>query len=139
MTIHLTYSENENDFVAAWAASHLPYVGNDGFGPCIAMSIMDDQKRIGAVVYHRYMGYDCEMSIYTESPKWAQKGIIKRIFDYPFEQLNVRRVTSTIAVDNYKAQRLVQRLGFVKEGHLRLGFGDQDAILYGLLRNERRF
>lgn len=139
MTIYLTYQENENEAVAAWVAMHLPYVGEDGFGPCIAMSIMDDQTRIGGVIYHRYMGYDCEMSIYTESRKWAQKGIVKKIFDYPFQQLGVRRVTAMIAVDNHRAQRLVQRLGFVKEGHLRLGFGDQDACLYGLLRSQRRF
>lgn len=139
MSVYLKHDSALNDEIATWAAMQLPYVGQDGFGPCVAIAIHQAERVIGAVIYHRYMGYDCEISIYTESASWAKRGILKQIFDYPFEQLGVKRLTATIAADNERAQKLVGRLGFVQEGYMRLGFGDQDAILYGMLKHERRY
>jgi len=41
-----------------------------------------------------------------------------------------------IRADNEKSIKLAARIGFKEEGRLRQGFGDVDALVFGLLRDD---
>ncbi|MCJ8276955.1 MAG: GNAT family N-acetyltransferase [Bdellovibrionales bacterium] len=57
-----------------------------------------------------------------------------------FEKTELRRIVAYIHIDNIPSQKLVEKLGFVKEGHLRQHYlinGQPcDELFYGLLREE---
>jgi RimJ/RimL family protein N-acetyltransferase len=59
---------------------------------------------------------------------------------FAFDTLELRRVEADVDPRNEASLRLVERLGFVREGYLRerwlLGGEIQDAVLFGLLRRE---
>ncbi|HEU4664969.1 MAG TPA: GNAT family protein [Dokdonella sp.] len=61
---------------------------------------------------------------------------------HAFEGIGLERIEADIDPDNVASCRLVERVGFVREGTLRerwrVGGGVQDTALYGLLRREWR-
>ena len=66
-----------------------------------------------------------------------------RALQVAFEELNMHRVTARIAVGNVASERVVQKLGFLKEGTLRdeVKVGNQwlDHTVWGLLDREWRY
>ena len=134
MGIDVVYGRDQT--IEDWVALNLPYVKEAGFGPAQSMGICKGNEIITGIIYHRFLGHDIEMSIYATSPRWCSKRILKMIFEYPFIQLGVKRITATIPVSYHKAHRLVTRLGFQKEGRMRHGFDQEDAVIYGLLKEE---
>lgn len=66
-----------------------------------------------------------------------------RILQVAFEELQMHRVTTRIATGNVASERIVQKLGFLKEGTLRdevkVGHHWLDHSIWGLLENEWRY
>lgn len=61
------------------------------------------------------------------------------IFDYPFNQLKVKRVTLPIASSNKKAIRFVKHLGFELEATLQDAHPSGDLLLFKMTRDECRW
>jgi ribosomal-protein-alanine N-acetyltransferase len=66
-----------------------------------------------------------------------------RVLQVAFEELDMHRVTARVAVGNVGSERVVQKLGFLKEGTLRdevkVGGRWLDHSVWGLLENEWRY
>ena len=66
-----------------------------------------------------------------------------RALQIAFEELNMHRVVTRIAVGNVASERIVQKLGFLKEGTLRdevkVGPKWLDHTVWGLLEREWRY
>lgn len=95
-------------------------------------------KLATAVAFSNYRpDTDIEITVATEGKglKSAME-LIRAVFVYVFEQSNCRRCTARIRADNEKSIKLAARLGFKVEGRLRQGFGDADALVFGLLRDD---
>ena len=62
------------------------------------------------------------------------------LLNYCFNSLNFHRLEADIDPNNTSSIKMVERLGFQKEGYLRerwlVGGGTQDTVLYGLLKND---
>lgn len=103
-----------------------------------AAAVLRDGQVAALVVYSSYQPRyrALEMSILADSPRWATRPVIWALFAYPFEQLQVQRVSSAIRADNTRSIRLCEGLGFTQEGRIRLGYGDCDALVFGLLAEE---
>ncbi|TIS09885.1 MAG: hypothetical protein E5X10_22875 [Mesorhizobium sp.] len=54
-------------------------------------------------------------------------------------QLGCVRCSITVRATDFYTQSLAHKFGFRIEGIKRLGFGDQDAIIFGLLAGECRW
>lgn len=84
---------------------------------------------------------------YWLSEPFQHKGIItkscKTILNYAFYDMDMHRIKITVATENYKSQKVAERLGFTKEGIERDGElhtrGFVDLVVYGLLRDEFTF
>ncbi len=63
-------------------------------------------------------------------------GLVRAVFLYVFDQSNCRRCTVRIKDGNEKSIKIARKLGFMAEGRLRQGFGDADALVFGLLRDD---
>ncbi len=92
-----------------------------------------------AVGYSNFNGCDIEMSIYAERGQWAKPGVLKAMFDYPFNQVGCQRVTAVIAKANRKARKLVEHVGFTHEGTHPRALDGKTALSYGLLKENCRW
>lgn len=127
--------------VAEWVRARIPHMAGGDFGPCVAIGVEDDTGRLVAgAVYHGYNalpgGGDIQMSMAADSARWARKGVIRGLLDYPFNQAGCHRVTTITPLRNARALKINAGLGFEVEGRIRRGFGDDDAIIMGLMRED---
>lgn len=120
--------------VARWVADHIPHV--DEFKDLAAIGVERDGKLIGGVVFHEYRGNDIQMSCAATSKRWLTEGTLRAMFAYPFITLNCERVSAFTPKRNSHTRRFLERLGFVEEGNMRRGFGSDDCIIYGMLKDE---
>lgn len=136
----LVFGDHEN--VAAWAVPFLaPAIESVAdLQPLQAIGICCAGQPIAAVIYNNFNGHDIHMTIATNTPRWASRAVLRALFVYPFLTLGVARVTATTGKGNSRAQRLLEGVGFRQEGAVRLGIlGREDALLYGMLRQECRW
>jgi RimJ/RimL family protein N-acetyltransferase len=77
-----------------------------------------------------------QISMAATRPDWARRSTIQRLLNYLFGTLKVDRVTTLIAASNKRALRFNEGLGFVREGVIKNGCGDDDRIVLGLYRSE---
>ncbi len=124
--------------IAAWTARNLGTVGDDGFGPCTAIGVMRDGQLVAGVVYHGFRPdyRSIDASIYSTTPAWACRRTLIGVLAYPFIQLGCQRLGATVESRNARAQQFLKRLGFVREGVARYGFGHDHAAIYSMLRRE---
>lgn len=80
-----------------------------------------------------------ECSIAADSPRWAKRGTIRAILNYPFCTIGVQRLTIFVAASNARSYKLTQGLGFTLEGTIREALEDgEDLHVLGMLREESR-
>jgi RimJ/RimL family protein N-acetyltransferase len=85
---------------------------------------------------HYVRDTDIEVSVASEANHGGVRGLIAAFLQYVFEQANCRRCTVRVRPSNTAAVALATRMGFQQEGCLRHGFGDEDALVFGLLREQ---
>lgn len=96
---------------------------------------IESERILAAIAFSHWSGPDVEISVAAE-PGSASRRLLNTLFGYVFEQLGCARCTARIRISNQASIALAERLGFQREGVMRQWFGDEDAVIYGLLRNE---
>ena len=82
-------------------------------------------------------GNDLRVIIVADSPRWCLPGVLRELFEYPFEVAGCERLTATIRDGNHRSLKLCQGLGFKKEGTARRAHdGKTNTIVLGMLRHE---
>ena len=102
---------------------------------CIA-SVTEDAKILGVTMYSRFTPWNCELSVASSTPRFIDRGYLRAVFRYPFEQLGLTRITAIIEDGNSKAIELDRRLGFIEEATLKSWYGDKDGIVLRMLKDE---
>lgn len=111
--------------VGKFVSDRIEHVGND-WGPMAAIGVIDDNNNlIAGAVYNMYYPehQSIQISMAADSPRWANKAVIKGILDYAFDELNVNRVWTATPHKSERVIKFNQRLGFTKEAVLRDAFG----------------
>ena len=88
---------------------------------------------IAGYVFNVWTDHDVEVSLAADR---LTATLMKRAFGYVVHNLGCRRATFRTRADNLPAQRCLERLGGRLEGRQRGYFGDCDALLYGILKEE---
>jgi RimJ/RimL family protein N-acetyltransferase len=126
--------------VAEWVGSRIPHVGSgEGFGPCVALGVEgEDGPLIGGVVFSNWQPgcRSIEASFASDTARWLTRRLITQILSYPFGQLGCQRITAITPRKAKAARRFLDAFGFRREGLVRKGFGDDDAVISGMLRRE---
>jgi RimJ/RimL family protein N-acetyltransferase len=125
-------------------AVRIPYFDRGAvLGPAVGLGVIDDDGLlIAGVVFHGYDPFvkNIEVSCAASTPKWGNREIFRSILRYAFETADCRRCTAVTPrrapVGATSPRKFLEGLGFVREGSIRFGFGDQNAIIYGLLRED---
>lgn len=114
--------------VATWAFQTF------GFHPtsfCMAVGIADSERGlVAACLFHAHNGPDVELSYY--GPGTVTLPIVRGIAKIAVEYLGVSRITARTHRSNKTVTRGIKGLGFEYEGVRKCGYGDQDAVMYGL-------
>lgn len=125
-----------------WAASKIPHLfglpfeGGKGFG-----IINREGLLVGAVIFNGWNpgARTIDISFVADDPRCLTKTLVQAIFAYPFDQLQVQRVSAITPKRHRPARRFLEKFGFKREGLARRGFGAHgDGMLYGLLEHEWR-
>lgn len=109
------------------------------FGPCSAIGVVNEYGQIqGGVVYHNYQPHfrSVELSCASVGRRWLTKDILRALLRYPLVQLNCNRLQSVTPRKSDESRLFLEQLGFKREGVARFGFGDDHAMVYGLLAKE---
>jgi len=126
----------EDRAVADWVMARIPHasgVAGDGY----AIGVHDGAALVAGVVYSGFTEDNCEMSIAAETPRWAQRGIIKGLLHYPMVQCDLRRVTAMVPHDADRTLRFLRGIGFKQEGTLRHWFAPRvHGAVMGFLRRD---
>jgi RimJ/RimL family protein N-acetyltransferase len=108
--------------------------------PFNALGWMNDGKLVAGVIYNLCEARNINMHIgAVDGKKWLTREFLFAAFDYPFNQLQVRRVTAPIKARLKNVHEFVENLGFKREAVIPHYFADDDMVLYGMLRKNCRF
>ncbi len=139
MSVQVLFHTMSGD-ILRWAAYRLKV----DFGPdARTIGVTRDDRLIAAVVYNNWRAlpgqpaFMCDASIYSESPRWATRRVLRTLFHYPFVQCGLRRLQTISEAADAKVCRFNERLGFTREGTLREAW-DQggDAVVWSMLPHE---
>ncbi len=138
-----------SDDVTHWVCERIPHLAvripyydrGQVLGPAQGIGVLDDKGAlIAGVVFHGYDPFvkNIEVSCAATTPRWGTREVFRTILRYAWDTAQCARIT---AVTPRRAppgatspRKFLEGLGFQREGSIRLGFGDQNAIVYGLLR-----
>jgi RimJ/RimL family protein N-acetyltransferase len=113
----------------------------------LALERTEDKTLIGSCSLFHMDGQCRRTEIgYDLNPAYWKKGYmneaLKALLNFGFTELNLNRIEADIHPDNIDSAKTLERLGFIKEGHLRERWivGDEvsDSIIYGLLLSDWR-
>jgi hypothetical protein len=110
----------------------------DWVGDSFTFGICYKGKMVGGIILNNYRkDLDVWLTIYSVSPRWCCKKVLKYTFLMCFKTLECKRVNVLVSKDNHKSLSLCERLGFVKEGLLRQYREDgKDCYILGMLKKE---
>ena len=97
-----------------------------------------DSTIVGSFVFSEYTGNDVHMFCVAEDKRIFQRKYIRMMYDYCFNVMKVQRVSAMCNESNVQSRRLITGIGFKQEGRLRRYFGNEDALVYGLLQEDIR-
>ena len=139
----LIYGHDEA--LAKWCAMRIPHVGELGFGACKAVGVATaplgepGAKLLAVCVYHNWIPIYgvCEISFAASSPRWATRGVMRALLDIPFKQYKCRKVCLMIPMDNERALKFNEGIGFRRDGILRHHIADgRHAVVMSMMRSE---
>ena len=126
--------------VAQWVAKRIPTMHGQPFHALAwAIGVEDEAgKPLGGVVFTNHLpAYrSIEVSFASDTPRWLTRRMISGILAYPFTQLGCQRITAITPKKAKAARAFLDDFGFKREGVVRRGFGDDDAVISGLLWRE---
>lgn len=99
------------------------------------LGILNDQGRIvGGFVVTNYTGYGVELSIAGRG--CVSRGAWNALGDIVFRELGCQRLSVTTRRSNKRVRKMAPKFKFKFEGIARRFYGDEDGIVFSLLRDE---
>ena len=124
--------------VVEWVAAQTSEFGN--FGTDVGIGWLRGGEIVAGVAYANWNGPNVECHIASDkSRKWLTRQYLWTIFDYPFNQLGVKRITVCVGEGNRDSTRFVEHLGFILEARLKAAHPTGDLLIFCMKRQDCRF
>ena len=123
--------------IAKWVCDGLKE-NTDWIGSNVTIGIFLGGKLIAGIIFNDVRhGRDVWLTIYSTDKRWCNRRTLGAIFGLAFDIMDCKRVSLFVSKDNEPSIKLVEGLGFVREGLLRQyrDNGD-DCFVYGMLKTE---
>lgn len=126
--------------ITDWVCKKLDY-DKDSLEQYRTIGFWLHDQLIGGLIYHNIRPKrDLWWTIYTADKRWCNKRVLKIIFNLAFKFWQVERISLLVNTDNHECIKLVEALGFKKEGCLRQYRDDgSDCYFYGMLKSENKW
>jgi RimJ/RimL family protein N-acetyltransferase len=85
---------------------------------------------VAGVMYENYTGASVTATIAINKGTIISKDFMRVIFDYPFQQLGVKKLFAMIAASNQSSIDFVTRCGFIEETRVKDYYESGDAIVF---------
>lgn len=85
---------------------------------------------VAGVMYENYTGASVTATIAINKGTVVGKEFMRVIFDYPFQQLGVRKLFAMVAESNKPSIEFIVRCGFVEETRIKDYYESGDAIVF---------
>jgi hypothetical protein len=111
----MDYVYGHNEIVADAVASMIPAMHGRGFGKCTAIGVLDGASLVAGIVYHNWEpdAAIIEMSVAAlPGVPWLSRETIRRMYEYPFIQLNCQMVTNRMDLRDERLLAQCARLGY---------------------------
>lgn len=106
----------------------------------VTLGLVSGLEIVAGVLYDNYNGANIHATIAgTEGKNWLTREFIRVMFDYPFRQLKVKRITVVIADDNARSIALAEHLGFSREATLVDAYPTGNLLIYVMHRASCRW
>lgn len=111
------------------------------------ITLKGSRSLIGSLGYYSWVqptGHMAEMGYDLQADHWG-KGIMSEamnaVIDFGFQRMRLHRIEVLVMPRNLRSQKMIQKLGFVKEGVFReRGFDEKgepvDDIMFSMLRSD---
>lgn len=131
-------------FVVNWVAEQTNEYGNFGCATGIGVQEWHGATKcwrlIAGVAYADFNGPNVVCHIASDgSKRWMSREYLATIFDYPFNQMKVKRITVCVGEGNGASRRFVEKLGFTRETTLSQAHPTGDLLVYRMFREECRW
>ncbi|ABR91756.1 Uncharacterized conserved protein [Janthinobacterium sp. Marseille] len=121
--------------VVEWVATRTDEYGN--FGCATGIGWERDGKLVAGVAYNDFNGVNMCTHIALEGA--MTKKFLWAIFDYPFNQAKVNRITALVGEGNEKSLNLCRKLGFTEEARLDGAHPTGDMVILKMWRKDCRW
>jgi RimJ/RimL family protein N-acetyltransferase len=111
------------------------------FNPAVDQVVarVKDGALLGGIVYQGYTGASIQMHTAGFAPNWANREFLWAIFDYPFNQLDCRKVFGQVPETNVRALEIDLKLGFKIVAKIDDVFPDGACYVLALAREDCRW
>ena len=124
---------HDNERISKWASKHLEGITWNS-PQCFGFELND--KLIGAVIFSEWTKNDIHVSVVSTNARMWQKRILRILFHYTWVTCGCIRMSALAKESNKKSRRLLEALGFKEEGRLRKYHGNEDGVVYGILKED---
>jgi len=104
------------------------------YAQCIAC--VENGSPIAGAIYDCYNGAGITAHLWIAEGKVPSREWFAAIFDYPFNRLQVRKISGQVASTNTAACALDENMGFVKEAVIKNYISDGDLYIYTMTREQ---
>lgn len=133
----LDYVYGYDEIVANFVAQLLPAARGRSFGPYTTIGIVKDDQLVAGVVYNNYRRDAGVIEMTTAAlpgSGWMTRETLRRIYQYPFLQLDCQMIMLHVADDNGPLLRQLAALNHAFITLPRMYGRDKDCILCLLTR-----
>ncbi|HWU63570.1 MAG TPA: GNAT family protein [Ensifer sp.] len=124
-----------NDVIAGWMGGK---IGVRFSRPFVTVASVDQNGKIEcAALFNAMTDFDVECSVVVDGRATVE--LLKACREYVEGQLKRPRITFRTRASNIRAHNALKKLGADQEGRLREYFGDEDALIYGLILRDCKY
>lgn len=115
--------------VVEWVAKKTNEFGN--FGCAVGIGWRKNSEIVAGVVFNDFNGVNIQMHVASDgSKRWLTREFLWTVFDYPFHQAKVDRITCLVGEGNKAARKFNEHIGFERETTLRSAHPTGDFLVY---------
>lgn len=120
----------EDEIVRAWMGQKLGDVFREG----LTLGVFSNEGRlVGGILFQGYTGAAVDLGAVG---RVAFRRVFQAVGDMAFGHLGCVRVQCVTRASNRHVRRLLPRMKFKFEGTMRRHYGDEDGLLFSMLKHE---
>lgn len=109
-------------------------------GNSVVMGSIKDGKITGGVMFNNFLKNSIQMHAAGEGKRFLTRDSLWMCFDYPFNQLKVKKVIAPVDEENTISRKFVEHVGFTLEARIKdASRSGKDLFIYTMTKLQCRW